>query len=237
MDTSETYRLTIRDLPEDERPREKLVRLGANQLSTQELLAIILRTGTASCSALSLADRLLHAHGGLRGLAKAEVAELAAMRGMGQVKAVQIAACVELGKRIAAYPEETRPEISSPEAVVHLVMPEMRELDKEQLRVLILDTKNRLIRMRTVSVGTLNSSLVHPREVLREAIAAAGAGIIAVHNHPSGDPTPSLDDEAVTRRLAEAAHLVGIPLIDHIILGDQRWVSLRRLWTNWPGET
>lgn len=233
-ETEHHYSVAMRELPLEERPRERLLRNGAPALSTQELLAILLRTGTAGCSALSLADRLLHEHRGLRGLANAEIGELARTPGIGKVKAIEIAACVELGKRIAAYPEESRPELSTPGAVANLLMPEMRELKVEQFRVLILDTKNRLIRMRVVSQGTLDASLVHPREVLREAIVAAGAGIIAVHNHPSGDPAPSREDEEVTRRLIDASNLIGIALLDHVIFGDQRWVSLRQLWGTWP---
>ena len=234
-DTEPTYRLTIRDLPAQERPREKLARHGAGALSTQELLAIILRTGTARCSALSLADRLIHAHGGLRGLARAEIADLAKTPGVGTVKAVQIAACVELGKRLATYPEENRLQVSGPETIADLLIPEMRDLKVEQFRVVVLDAQHQIMRIRTVSVGSVTASIVHPREVLREAIIAAGAFIVAVHNHPSGDPTPSRDDEDVTRRLAQAAKLMGIPLLDHIVLGDRRWVSLRSVMSSWPG--
>jgi len=222
------YSVAIRDLPEEERPRERLMRYGARNLSTQELLAIVLRSGTPRRSALSLADQLLHRHGGLRGLAAADIAELTRTAGVGPVKAIQIAACIELGKRMASHQEDARPQLTSPEAVVDVVECDMRDLKVEEFRALLLDTKNRLIRVKTISIGTLDASLVHPREVFREAVAAVAAGVIVVHNHPSGDPTPSREDEAVTRRLVEAAQIIGIDLIDHVIIGDGRWVSLKQ---------
>ncbi|MBM3496028.1 MAG: DNA repair protein RadC, partial [Armatimonadetes bacterium] len=150
-------------------------------------------------------------------------------KGVGQVKAVQIAACFELGKRLMALPEDYRRDVSSPDEAANLMMPEMRHLDVETLRALLLDTKSRLLRIDTISTGTLDSSLVHPREVFKRAISASAAGVIVVHNHPSGDPTPSADDLRVTpRRLSDAGGIVGIDLVDHIIIGDGRWVSLKR---------
>lgn len=229
MDVSDDgYSVTIRDLPTDERPREKLARNGAQSLSTQELLAIILRTGTAGRSALSLADRLLHAHGGLRGLAGADIGELIRTEGVGKVKAIQIAACVELGRRLAVQMEDERRAVGSPEEVADMLMPEMRDLKVEQFRVLVLDTKHRIIRVKMASSGTLDASLVHPREVFREAIAASGAAVIVAHNHPSGDPTPSREDRATTQRLAEAGRVLGIELLDHLIIGESKWISMKR---------
>lgn len=224
----ETYSVAIRELPREDRPREKLLRLGPERLSAQELLAIVLRTGTRSVSALSLADRLLHRHSGLRGLACASLADLQKTAGVGSVKAVQIVACFELGKRLMALPDENRRSIATPDDAAALLMPEMRHLDVEVLRALMLDTKGRLIRIETVSSGTLDASLVHPREVFKRAMAVSAASVVVCHNHPSGDPTPSGDDLNVTRRLRSAGEIVGIELVDHIIIGDNRWVSLRR---------
>lgn len=228
--THGVYSARIRDLPSEERPREKLERYGPRSLSNQELLAIILRTGTKGVSALTLADRLLHRMRGIRGIAQADIADLARVDGIGKVKAIQVAACLELGRRLGALqPEDVRQEITSPEAVADLLMPEMRDLKTEELRVLILDTKHRFLRSKTVSIGTLDASLVHPREVFREAIAASAGAIIVAHNHPSGDPTPSTEDRAVTERLRQASELIGIALLDHIIIGGTRWVSMRRV--------
>lgn len=201
---------------------------GPQSLSAQELLAIILRTGAVDLSALSLADHLLHARGGLRGLANSDISDLTRIRGIGRVKAIEIAACFELGKRLLAQTDRVRTELSSPEAVANLVMPEMRDLSVEEFRALLLDTKNGLLRVQTVSVGTLDASLVHPREVFKAAIAASAAGVVIVHNHPTGDPTPSREDIEVTRRLSDAAQVIGISLVDHVIIGDSRWVSLKR---------
>ena len=224
----EPYSVAIRELPCDDRPREKLLRFGPERLSAQELLAIILRTGTRSVSALSLADRLLHRHSGLRGLASASLAELQNMPGVGAVKAIQIAACFELGKRLMALPEENRHAITTPDAAAALLIPEMRHLDVEVLQALMLDTKGRLLRIERVTSGTLDSSPVHPREVFKRAIAVSAASVIVCHNHPSGDPTPSGDDLSITRRLRDAGQIVGIELVDHIIIGDNKWISLRR---------
>jgi DNA repair protein RadC len=171
---------------------------------------------------------MLHVHSGLRGLAGASLSDLTTTKGVGQVKAIQIAACFELGKRLMALPEDYRRQLSSPDEAANLLLPEMRHLDVETLRALFLDTKNRLLRTETISTGTLDSSLVHPREVFKRAIAVSAAGVIVVHNHPSGDPSPSAEDRAVTARLCDAGKLIGIDLVDHIIIGDGRWVSLKR---------
>lgn len=218
----------IRELPADERPREKLVRYGPERLSAQELLAIVLRTGTRNVSALLLADRLLHCHAGLRGLAGASLADLQRTPGVGAVKAIQIAACFELGKRLMALPEEHRRAITTPEEAAALLSPEMRHLDVEVFRALLLDTKSRLIRIETITKGTLDSSLVHPREVFKCAMAVSAASLVVCHNHPTGDPRPSPDDLKVTRRLRDAGEVVGIELVDHIIIGGSKWVSLKR---------
>ena len=154
--------------------------------------------------------------------------ELATVKGIGSVKAVQIAACVELGKRLAAYTGEERPAIHSPEDAANLLMPQMRDASREMLHSLLLDTKGKVIRHITVSVGGLDMSVVHPREVYKDAITSSAASLIVAHNHPSGDPTPSEEDRRVTRRLAEAGQLLGIELLDHLVIGDGRWVSLKQ---------
>lgn len=224
---AERYSVAIRELPCEERPRERLLNNGPSAVSTAELLAIQLRTGTQERSALGLAELLLSQFGGLKGVANATVEELGRVKGIGPVKAVQIAAAVELGKRLALFSGSDKPIIRSPTDVANLLMPELRDVSKEHFKSLLLGTKNQVLKVVTVSVGILDSSLVHPREVFKDAIAISAAAIIVAHNHPSGDPTPSAEDRRVTQRLAEAGELLGIDLLDHVILGDNRWTSLK----------
>jgi DNA repair protein RadC len=223
----ERYTVAIRELPSNERPRERLQHYGASVLSTAELLAIQLRIGSQERSALGLAELLLSQFEGLRGVANASIEQLSKVKGIGPVKAVEIAAAFELGRRYAALSEEAKPVIRSPEDVANLLMPELRDVKKEHLKSILLDSKNRVLRITTVSIGILDSSLVHPREVFKEAILASSASLIVAHNHPSGDPTPSVEDKRITERLAECGQLLGIELLDHIILGDNRWISLK----------
>jgi len=223
----ETYRTIIRDLPEEERPRERLAKRGPEALANSELLAILLRTGSAKESALGLASRLLSRFGGLRGIAQATVEQLSEVSGMGLAKAAQLKAAFELGKRLAVSSDEARPTIGSPGDAASLVMEEVRYQDREHFLALFLDSRNRVIAQRTISVGSLQSNIVHPREVFKEAISRSSASLIVLHNHPSGDPTPSEDDRAITARLKEAGNLIGIPLLDHIIIGGGRFVSLK----------
>jgi DNA repair protein RadC len=157
------------------------------------------------------------------------VDELAQIKGLGPVKGVQIAACVELGKRLATYTEDSRPVIRTPQDVANLLMPELRDARKEHFKSLLLDVKNRVLKTVTVSVGTLDASIVHPREVFRDALAVSAAAMIVAHNHPSGDPTPSPEDRQVTARLCEAGKVMGIEVLDHVVLGDGRWISLKQL--------
>jgi len=222
------YKVGIKELPSEERPRERLARYGARAVSTAELLAIVLRTGTQDRSAIGLAEYLIKAHGGLRGISNASVEELTRTKGIGTVKAVQIAACVELGRRLAVEQRE-RQAICSPEGAADFLKPRLRDATKENFVALLLDSRNRLIRDVEISIGTLDSSIVHPREVFKDAIAASAASIIVAHNHPSGDPTPSPEDRQVTARLVESGKLLGIAVADHLIIGDGRWVSLREL--------
>ncbi|MCS6774906.1 MAG: DNA repair protein RadC [Chloroherpetonaceae bacterium] len=224
---AERYSVAIRELPSNERPRERLQLYGPSAVSTAELLAIQLRTGTTERSAVGLGELLLSHFEGLRGVANATIEQMSRIKGVGPVKAVQIASAFELGRRLAALSDEERPVIRCSQDVANLLMPELRDARKECLKSLLLDTKNRVIRILTVSVGTLDSSLVHPREVFRDAVVASAASLIVAHNHPSGDPTPSPEDKRITLRLAECGRLLGIELLDHIILGHNRFVSLK----------
>lgn len=221
------YRTAIKDLPEDQRPRERLLREGPGLLTDGELLAILLRTGTADASAVDLATHLLSRFGGLRALVQAGAEELGAVKGIGPAKAAQVKAALELGRRVASSCPETRPTIRNPEDAAYLVMEEMRHLDREYFSVLLLNTKNQVVARETVSIGTLNSSTVHPRELFKSAIRRSAAAVILVHNHPSGDPTPSREDIEVTRRLMQAGEIVGIEVLDHLIIGDNKYTSLK----------
>jgi DNA repair protein RadC len=210
--------LKIREMPQEERPREKLAAHGASALSDPELIAILLRTGMRGANAIDVARELLKRHGSLRGLSRCTVDELRKIRGVGFTKAVQLAAAFDLGRRIA---RETlaRQKIDSPELVNELVGAEMQRLRKESLRVILLDTRYHLLRIEEVSLGTVNESIAHPRDVFHPAVAASAYAVIVVHNHPSGDASPSQSDHSLTRRLAEAAELLQIKLLDHIIIG------------------
>jgi DNA repair protein RadC len=222
-----TVDFAIHEMPSDERPRERLKKMVASARSITELLAIQLRTGSLEQSALGLAGELLRAFGGLRGIAAATREELTRVKGIGPVKAVEICAAVEMCRRLSVLSVDDKPCIRSPQDVSNLLMAEMRDLKKEHLRSLLLDTKNRVMKTCIVSIGILDSSLVHPREVFKDAIVASAAAIIVAHNHPSGDPSPSAEDRRITQRLHECGQLLGIELLDHIIIGDNRFVSLK----------
>jgi DNA repair protein RadC len=221
------YRPTIRELPSSERPRERLRSYGEAALSTAELLAIILRVGITGENVLDVASRLLSQHGGLVGLARLNFDELCATRGLGEAKAAQLRAALELGRRLAASTPEERPLIREPKDVAHLLQSEMQLLDQEQLRVLVLNTKNQVLAIPTISSGTVNQSQVRPAEVFRPAVRANAPSIIVVHNHPSGDPTPSREDVSVTRELVAAGKLLDVELLDHIVIGHGRFISLK----------
>ncbi|HNR03752.1 MAG TPA: DNA repair protein RadC [Bacillota bacterium] len=218
---------TIKNLPEEERPRERLARHGASVLSNAELLAILLRTGTREESAISLAHRILVQEQGLRYLADSNVEQLSAINGIGKAKAAQIKAAIELGKRLAAFEPGADKPLKCPQDVAGLLMEEMRYLKKEHMKLVLLNVKCNLISVEEISVGSLNASIVHPREVFNPAIRKSSASIIMVHNHPSGDPAPSSEDISITARIAEAGKLIGIELVDHIIIGDGKYVSMK----------
>lgn len=221
------YNPMIRDLPVDLRPRERLAYAGAAALSTAELLAIILRVGGRGENVIRMAERLLARFGGIAGLAQASFDELCQQHGMGEAKATQVKAALELGRRLLVAAPQDRPQVRSPSDVANLLMVEMGLLEQEHLRTVLLDTKNYVQRVANVYAGSLNAAVVRVGEVFREAIRANSASIIVVHNHPSGDPTPSPEDIRVTEMIVEAGHLLDIEVLDHLIIGRNRYVSLK----------
>jgi len=225
--TGAEYYPTIRDLPPGERPRERLRERGAGSLSNSELLAILLRVGTASENVVRLAERLLNRFGGFSGLARAGFPDLCAQHGMGEAKTAQLKASLEIGRRLLAEDPVQRQVVHTPSDIADPLLLEMGHLEQEQVRVVLLDTKNRVLGMPTVYQGSLNTSLVRVGEVFRDAIRNNCASIIVVHNHPSGDPTPSQEDVRLTEQLVEAGRLLDIEVLDHLVIGQQKYVSLR----------
>ena len=210
--------LLVRDLPAEERPRERLLTAGAASLSNTELLAVLLRTGVKDDSVLHVAEKVLALY---------KERGLSSIKGVGMAKAATILAAVELGRRLALKAAEQRTVVHGPADAADYAMPRFRFERKEHFAVLLLNAKNHILALKTISVGTLTSSIAHPREVFQAAIEQAAAAVILVHNHPSGDPTPSAEDLALTRRMAEAGEVMGIPVIDHIILGYDKFISLK----------
>ena len=223
------YQARIRDLPSTDRPRERLRDAGPGALSNQELVAILLRTGSARESALALANRLLGRFHGLVGLARAGFAELCAERGLGEAKAAQVQAALELGKRLAAAQPEERAQIRSPEDVANLLLAEMGLLDQEHLRVVLLNTRNQVLGTQEVYRGSVHTAVVRIGELFREALRQNAPCIILVHNHPSGDPTPSAEDIAMTKQAIAAGELLDIDVLDHVILAHARFASMKSL--------
>lgn len=222
-------RMTIKDLPAEERPYEKLEANGGEVLSNAELLAIIIKTGTRKERSIEIAQRLLSMSQSLSGLYRLTINELKSISGIGRVKAVQIKAVLELSKRIAKTSAFRKLKITSPKSIANIYMEDMRYLDREHFRVVFLDTKNHILSDSILSVGTVNASLVDPREIFMEALRKTAVHMILMHNHPSGDPTPSKEDIEVTKRICEAGELMGIDVIDHIIIGDGQFTSLKEL--------
>jgi DNA repair protein RadC len=227
MNSKAEYALLIRDMPRDERPRERLLNSGPEALSTTELLAITLRTGTGGENVVRLAERLLAKCNGLAGIARASIGELCSVRGIGPAKAVEIKAALEIGRRLLAAAPDERRRVGSPADAANLLMAEMMLLEQEQLRLILLDTRNRVLQMPVIYVGSLNTSVIRVGELFRAAIRENAAAMIVVHNHPSGDPSPSPEDVHVTRQIASAGKLLDIELLDHVIIGRQRYVSLK----------
>ncbi|WP_126427947.1 RadC family protein [Brevibacillus marinus] len=217
----------MKNVPLYERPRERLLRQGTAPLSDAELLAILLRTGYRRETCYELAQRLLSAFGSLHGIAQASHQELLKIKGIGPVKAVELHAAFELGRRLAKSDRKEGQPIRMPRDAAELLMPEMRHLTQEHFVCLFLNTKNQVIGKHTVFVGSLDAAIVHPREIFREAIRRSSASVICLHNHPSGDPTPSREDITVTRTLRDVGELIGITLLDHVIIGDGCFVSLK----------
>lgn len=222
-----TYQPLIQDLPANERPRERLQSYGAKALSNAELLAIILRMGSQGLSAVALGQKLLADFAGLRGLARAGIGDICEQRGIGPAKAVQIKAALELGRRLVIEAPEERPQITSPADAANLIMLDMSLLEQEHLWVMLLDTKNHVLDVVKVYQGSVNASLIRVAELFREAIKRNCAAIIVAHNHPSGDPTPSPEDVRVTHQMVDAGKLLDVEVLDHLVIGHQRFVSLK----------
>ncbi len=210
-----------------DRPRERLDRVGAAALGDHELLALVLGHGHAGRSALDLAAAVLESAGGLHGLVRASADEVQRVAGIGDARAAQVLAAIELGRRTLARVPRERVQVTTPRQVAAYLMPEFGTCAVEQFGVLILDSKHRVLKTRLLSVGSLDASVVHPREVFRAAVLGGAAAVVLFHNHPSGDPTPSREDCELTRRLIAAGELMGIDVLDHVILADMRFVSLR----------
>jgi DNA repair protein RadC len=229
MTSDETveYSPMIRDMAASDRPRERLAKVGERALSASELLAIILRTGVGGENVVRLSERVLAHFGSLPGLARASITELQQVKGIGPAKAVEIKAALELGRRLIASAPEERPKVTSPADAANLLMSEMSLLEQEHLRLLLLDTRNQVLAMPTIYIGSLNTSVVRIGELFRSAIKENAAAIIVAHNHPSGDPSPSSEDVHVTRQMVEAGKLLDIDVLDHVIIGRQRYVSLK----------
>lgn len=221
------YRALISDIPEGERPRERFMQIGGTAMSQRELLAIILRTGPVGVGVLHLADSLLKEFGGLAGLARADLRDLQRVHGMGPVKAIEVKAALELGKRMTMSSRAERNVIKTPGDAAQMFMLEMSMLEQEEVRTLLLDTRNGVISMPMHYRGSLNSASIRTGEVFKEAIRANAASLVFAHNHPSGDPTPSAEDIKVTKLLIEAGKLLEIEVLDHIIIAQNRYVSLK----------
>jgi DNA repair protein RadC len=215
----------MKQLAKHDRPREKLQRFGVAALGDNELVAIVLGSGSRECGALELANRILEDAGGLHALARLAPDQLC-IRGVGAARAAQIVAAVELGRRTLIRTALERPQYQTPQQLACYLLPQYGAASVEQFGIVMLDTKHRVIRVKVVAVGSLDAAIVHPREVFREATAASAAAIVLFHNHPSGDPRPSKDDLLVTGRMLRAGDIMGIDVIDHLILAEQRYYSL-----------
>jgi DNA repair protein RadC len=219
----------MKDLSPADRPREKLLRNGPAALGDNELVAVIVGSGTRGSDVLDLANELLRRHGGVHGLARSTVDDLARLAGIGRARAAQLLAALELGRRTLTHGPGARVQLRSPRDAAAYLLPTFGARAVEQFGIVLLDSKHRVLRTTIVTSGTLNSTIVQPRDVFREAMLGAAASIVAFHNHPSGDPTPSPEDVELTRRLRAAGLLMGIEVVDHVVLGDARYCSLKEM--------
>jgi len=218
---------TVRDLPKPERPRERLQKFGPEALSAQELLALVIGRGIPKKSVMNIAQELLAKFGNVKAIGQATIEELSQIKGIGLAKAAQIKACFELGKREDLEPELKHFDIKDPEAVVKAIRASIQDKAKEHFKLILLNPRNKIIGISTISVGTLNASLVHPREVFKDAIKHSAASVVLAHNHPSGDPEPSEDDLKITKKLVESGTILGIEVIDHIVIGKNNFCSFK----------
>jgi len=218
---------TVRDLPRQERPRERLQKFGAEALSAQELLALVIGRGISKKSVMSIAQELLVRFGNIKTISQATIEELSQIKGIGLAKAAQLKACFELGKREELEPELKNFDIKDPEAVVKAIRASIKDKAKEHFKLILLNPRNKIIGISTISIGTLNASLVHPREVFKDAITHSAASVVLAHNHPSGDPEPSEDDIKITKKLVDSGKILGIEVLDHIIIGKNNFCSFK----------
>jgi DNA repair protein RadC len=221
------FSFTVRDLPKPERPRERLQKLGPDALSSQELLALIISRGIPKKSVMTIAQELLAKFGNVKAISQATLEELCQIKGIGIAKAAQIKASFELAKRENLETDEENFDIKNPEAVCKVISSSIKEKAKEHFKLILLNSRNKKIGISTISIGTLTTSLVHPREVFKEALAHSAASVILAHNHPSGDPEPSEDDLKITKKLVESGKILGVEVIDHIIVGKNSFYSFR----------
>lgn len=224
---TQPYGTAVREMPREERPRERLQRLGPEALRDAELLAILFRTGSASEDVIAMADRIIHSFGNLRALARASLEELQQVKGIGPAKAIEIRAALELGRRLARFNDTGRRRVTGAQDVVDELMIDFKEYEVEHFKCVLMNTKNEIMKIVDVSTGGLDATLAMPRDVFRQAIRDGASAVIVCHNHPSGDPEPSRDDVALTKRLDEAATLLGIRFLDHIVFGDGRYTSMK----------
>ncbi|MCD6093279.1 MAG: DNA repair protein RadC [Candidatus Omnitrophica bacterium] len=225
MAKEKKYPKAIYNWPEDERPRERLIKFGADKLSDTELLAILLRVGSSGQSAVDMARELIKRFGSFRNIDTKNVTELKKIKGLGTAKIAQIKAAIEIGKRFLKEKSLSKIKIKTSKDIVDYFMPYMRDAKKEVFKAILLDGKNKIIKDVTISEGTLNKGIVHPREVIKEAITESASALILLHNHPSGEPEPSQEDIGITNRLISACEVVGIRVLDHVILGDNKYYS------------
>ena len=218
---------TVRDLPRQERPRERLQKFGPEALSAQELLALVIGRGIPKKSVMNIAQELLTKFGNIKAIGQATIEELSQIKGIGLAKAAQIKACFELGRREELEPEIKNFDIKDPEAVVRAIRASIRDKAKEHFKLILLNPRNRIIGISTISIGTLNASLVHPSEDFKDAITHSAASVVLAHNHPSGDPEPSEDDIKITKKLVESGKILGIEVLDHIIIGKNNFCSFK----------